>query len=154
MSKVIDKKMRRTLEDQLFIIGLVFLFILTVVGVILIKYESVISKVQTCALYTATGYYCPGCGGTRAFISFAKGNIIKSFLYHPVVPYAMIIYIVFMVSHSIEKIERLYYRRKNRNDGRYLIKGLKFRDWYLYGALAIIAVNFVLRNVMIFAGRN
>lgn len=36
----------------------------------------------------ATGYYCPGCGGTRAITALLHGRLLSSFLYHPVVLYA------------------------------------------------------------------
>ena len=39
-----------------------------------------------CLFHLATGYYCPGCGGTRAITSLLHGQILNSFLYHPVVP--------------------------------------------------------------------
>ena len=41
-----------------------------------------------CLFHLATGYYCPGCGGTRAITSLLHGQILNSFLYHPVVLYA------------------------------------------------------------------
>ncbi len=38
-----------------------------------------------CVLYSFTGYYCPGCGGTRALSALLKGHIIRSFIDNPVI---------------------------------------------------------------------
>lgn len=40
-----------------------------------------------CLFHLATGYYCPGCGGTRAIASLLHGQLFRSFLYHPVILY-------------------------------------------------------------------
>lgn len=40
-----------------------------------------------CLFHLATGYYCPGCGGTRAIASLLHGQLFCSFLYHPVILY-------------------------------------------------------------------
>lgn len=144
---------KKSLEDQLYVFGLVFLCIF-IVGIVLYNIvQPDIAQVKTCVLNNATGYYCPGCGGTRALIRFVRGDIIGSFLYHPVVPYAGILYGIFMVSHTIEKAERLYYRGRRKVGGRYFIRGLKFREWYLYGALAIIIINVIVRNLVIFLAK-
>ncbi len=38
---------------------------------------------ETCAFITATGYPCPQCGMTRAFVHAARGHFVSSFLYSP-----------------------------------------------------------------------
>ena len=40
-----------------------------------------------CLFHLFTGYYCPGCGGTRAAAALVHGRLLQSFVYHPVVPY-------------------------------------------------------------------
>ena len=44
-----------------------------------------------CLFHLLTGLYCPGCGGTRAVRLFLKGELIKSFCYHPFVPYLALV---------------------------------------------------------------
>ena len=52
-----------------------------------------------CLFHLATGYYCPGCGGTRAITALLHGQILNSFLYHPVVLYSAGLFLrIFVVS--------------------------------------------------------
>lgn len=41
-----------------------------------------------CLFHLITGFYCPGCGGTRAIRMLIHGKVMASFCYHPFVPYA------------------------------------------------------------------
>lgn len=43
-----------------------------------------------CIFKEITGFYCPGCGGTRSVLALCSGNVIKSFLLHPFVPVFLI----------------------------------------------------------------
>lgn len=89
-----------------------------------------------CAIHLKTGYYCPGCGGTRAVRFFLEGHWIQSFLYHPFVIYAFFVGGWFMVSQTIERITK----------GKVKI-AMHFREIYLWIALALIAVNFLVKNL-------
>ncbi len=90
-----------------------------------------------CVVHRFTGYYCPGCGGTRACMELLKGHIVRSFLAHPVVVYGAGIYLWFMLSHTVERISR----------GRLKI-GMKYTDRYLYAAAVIILVQWIAKNVV------
>ncbi len=90
-----------------------------------------------CLIHKWTGYYCPGCGGTRAFLELLKGHFITSFFYHPVVLYGGVLYACFMVSHTIEYLSK----------GKFKI-GIPYTDWYLYIAIAIILLQWVVKNVV------
>lgn len=72
----------------------------TIIGIIIISIvglDTVVSMIPKCAFYSQTGFYCAGCGGTRAVISLLHGRFIQSCIYHPAVPYFAVNYIVFMV---------------------------------------------------------
>ena len=129
------EKKSRTLEDYLFLTGIIVL----VIGLPLaIVYVSKIDEgiYPPCMLNAVFGLYCPGCGGSRAVKSLFQGKILTSLYYHPVVLYTVVIYAVFMISHILRYITK----------GR--IKGIRFHSWFLYVALIIIAVNCILKNVL------
>ena len=44
-----------------------------------------------CLFRRITGWYCPGCGGTRAVKYLLEGNIIKSLRSHPLIVYMAVI---------------------------------------------------------------
>lgn len=91
-----------------------------------------------CVMYNYFGLYCPGCGGTRALISLLHGRILRSLWYHPLVPYSAVLYGTFMISHAAARITRYRYFR-----------GLRFRNWYLYGAIVVLGANWLLRNILL-----
>ncbi len=59
-----------------------------------------------CMLHEITGLYCPGCGATRSVRALAHGQLTRSFLYNPFIPYmvlAAFILIFFVVKYKIRK---------------------------------------------------
>ncbi|MBR4168837.1 MAG: DUF2752 domain-containing protein [Lachnospiraceae bacterium] len=76
-----------------------------------------------CAFHRVTGYYCPGCGITRACFALASGQVVKSLLYHPVPLYLLGLYVTWMgfITYRIvsthtgresqDQKNRLFYRR-------------------------------------------
>lgn len=133
-------KRQKTLEDELYIVGIIFLICLGV-GVLIFNFLIIPNfKIPSpkCIFGSVLGIYCPGCGGTRAVISFLRGEFLESLWYHPFVLYVAVIYSGFMITHTLEYIHFPW------------IKGMKFREGYLYGALVIIVINFILKNILKF----
>ncbi|MBO5322394.1 MAG: DUF2752 domain-containing protein [Clostridia bacterium] len=92
-----------------------------------------------CGLVEYLHLYCPACGGTRAFGSLLKLDILSAFKYNPIVPIGagmFIAYEVDMIKHLVLKTER----------------ELIAHPWVIYAALIIWGVYFVLRNVLLFCG--
>ncbi len=97
---------------------------------------SLVRHIPPCALHSMTGYYCPGCGGTRAVLSLIKGNLLTSIFYHPFVIYAFAIGGWFMISQTIERISK-----------HKINIGMHYRHIYLWLALIIIVVNCLIKNL-------
>ncbi len=65
--------------------------------------ESLVERFPECQLRSLTGLYCPGCGGTHAVMLLLRGHILESFCAHPFVPYAALVYVVFMLNMLISR---------------------------------------------------
>ena len=88
-----------------------------------------------CLFHELTGFYCPGCGGTRAVLALLAGHPVLSFLYHPLVPYCALVALVFAVSYAI------YWKTKDPRFRLYL------SDAYVHVGLGIIVVNFLVKTI-------
>lgn len=89
-----------------------------------------------CRLKAMTGISCPGCGGTRALISLAKGDILSSLYYNAFAMYGAVVYGMFFITQTLQRITR----------GR--VKGIKFRMEYLWIAIAIFIIQYVLKLII------
>lgn len=90
-----------------------------------------------CVWWTNFGIYCPGCGGTRAVNALFHLQLLKSFYYHPLVPYMALGGGWFLLSHTIGILSK----------GRW--KGIRFRSWYVVLALVIVIVQFMIKNILL-----
>ena len=133
-------KKNRTVEQTLYILGLAAIAVVAAGCVLMavIPDEWYSWAVLPCLVHAATGYYCPGCGGTRAVHYMLQGNFLLSLYDHPFVLYGTALFICFMTSHTLERI----------TGGR--VKGMKYRNLYTYVAVGIILLNFVVKNIMRF----
>ena len=129
-------KKQTSLEDQLYIIGLCLLLVTPLIVIASLYLRVRLSVLALpCLLRTFTGYYCPGCGGTRAVDALLHLHLWRSFCYHPLVPYGAAVYLWFMISHTIEKLSR--YR---------LRIGMKWNSAWLWIALVILALNVLVKD--------
>lgn len=91
-----------------------------------------------CIFWDLWGIYCPGCGGTRSLVALAHGHILQSLWYHPLLLYCVVMYLAFMLSHTLEKLHVPF------------VKGMKFREWIMYGMIVVLILNFIFKNVLKF----
>lgn len=130
------KKNQTSLEEQLYKVGLCLPF--AVVPALLL-YRYLCAHVPffgiPCLLRTLTGYYCPGCGGTRAVYALLHLQLFRSFCYHPLVIYGAAVYLWFMVSHTIEALSR-----------HRILVGMRYHPAWLWAALVILAVNVAVKD--------
>ena len=64
---------------------------------------SVLRIYNPCLFYQLTGYYCPGCGGTRSLRAILEGDLIFALYAYPPIPYAIVTYTIFMVRCFVRK---------------------------------------------------
>ncbi len=126
-------------ETALFYVGWALLAMTGIIWVLLKLFPIPFHKLLLpCAVQTLLGIYCPGCGGTRAVSALLHGDFLTSFLCHPLVPYTAAAGGWFLISQTIERLTR------------HRIKiGLKYRDGYVWAALVIVAVNFLIKNLLL-----
>lgn len=122
-------------EDELFIIGIVAFF---VGGGLMLLFKTATHYLPPipCFFSNFLGIYCPGCGGTRAVEALFHGHFLLSLWYHPLVPYTAVIYLGFMITQGLHRI------------GVKRVQGWKFHIRYLWIALGIIIVNFIVKNIL------
>lgn len=90
-----------------------------------------------CIFHKITGFYCPGCGISRMFISIAKFDFYQAFRYNPLVFILLILFFIYVI------IELIHFKKK----GYYF----KINKW-LYIILLVIVISFgILRNVPYFS---
>lgn len=137
----IKREEQKKIEQAFYIIGASFLGFALILYLLYQMMPVHLEKIlMPCMFKKITGFYCPGCGGTRAVAALFKGKWLLSFFYHPIVPYTAAIYIWYMTSHSIQRLSR----------GKIEV-GMSYRDVYLWIALVLVAANFLVKNFLLLA---
>lgn len=130
-----------TEENVLYVIGWVMIALLAAVVLVFRLWPELYRHLPLCIFQMLTGFYCPGCGGTRALTHLLSGKLLSSLVLHPLVPYAAVVCGWFMVSQTIQRL----------SGGRIAI-GMRYRDVYLWIALGIVIVNFLVKNICLLFG--
>lgn len=97
-----------------------------------------------CIFHELTGFYCPGCGGTRAFLALITGHPILSFLYNPAVIYTagvLLFYAVWGISYAISR---------SSENGKQKIRRPKFYLAFVWILIAILMINCTVRNLVLY----
>ena len=99
--------------------------------------------VPACIIYQAAGIWCPACGGTRAVLALLRGELTQSFLYHPIVPYSVLVYTAYLLEETRERVLRSSRRVP-----------LRFWKGCVLLGLEILAANTLIRNILLFCSQN
>lgn len=83
---------------------LIITILLAILAVILSLSIDIWQKfVPQCVFHKVTGFYCPGCGGTRAVIAMLKFDFITAFRYNPGVVSLCVIILLALIGKIINK---------------------------------------------------
>lgn len=136
------KKTKITNETLLYFIGWILLLVFAL-GTAAVKLwpELFVKYTKPCLFQLFTGFYCPGCGGTRAVFSLLRGKVLPSLVQHPFVLYVAVVGGWFMISQTIERLSK----------GRIRI-AMKYRGIYLWIGLGLVVINFLVKNLFLLWG--
>lgn len=90
-----------------------------------------------CPFHELTGLYCPGCGGTRAVKYLLKGELVKSFIYHPFVIYGGITAVLWAAVAIYRKV-----KKRPAPD-------LARESAVVYAGIVIIIINWIIKNLLL-----
>lgn len=105
-----------------------------------IRPECVASLLPPCMFRTLAGFYCPGCGGTRAVRELLHGHLLRSLWYHPVVVYAAVLWGWYLMSNTIQWLTREKFP-----------VGSRYHRWYGTGAVILVVSNWLFKNFLLLA---
>jgi hypothetical protein len=97
-----------------------------------------------CSFHAVTGLYCPGCGGTRAVCSLARGDFLASVRQHFFVLYTGA---GFLLYNGWNTVITLLNKRKDTDSTHFPI--MHFRTVYVYIGIAIIFLQWLLKNILL-----
>lgn len=123
-------------DRKIFLLGLIIAFCGLVFWLVF-PFFADLSGFEECVFKKTTGFYCPGCGCMRSVKALLSGHLFISFLYNPFIPYCVIMWTLYTFSHLFEIIKVPH------------IKGMKYRDIYVYIALFLIFSNWIIKNVLL-----
>ena len=97
-----------------------------------------------CPFHHFTGYYCPGCGGTRAVLNLLHGKILTSVMYHPFPLFALALMLNFFVRYIFAYLVP--------DNSKIHLKPARYRVIYAVITVVIFVGHFALRNILLFYG--
>ena len=92
-----------------------------------------------CNLLEFFHWYCPACGGTRAFEALINFDILSSLKYNPTVVLGAVVFIIYevaMIKHLIKGGDREIF----------------IKSWMAFAFLGFWFTYFIVRNVLLYFG--
>lgn len=75
-------------------------------GFLMWKYALGAPTFSRCWVWEYWRVYCPGCGGTRAVLALARGNVLRALYYHLPVVVTAALASVYMISQTVWRLRR------------------------------------------------
>ena len=92
--------------------------------------------VSRCWVWEHWHIYCPGCGGTRALIALARGQLGTALRYHPPVVITLALAGAYLLTQTV-------WRLRGRRGW-----ALHYRPWWPAAIVGLFLVNCLARNVL------
>lgn len=73
-------------------------------GYLLWRYPMGRPTISGCWIWRNLHVYCPGCGGTRAVEALFRGEILRSFSYHPAVPVTALAVTAYLLTQTVWRL--------------------------------------------------
>ncbi len=119
--------------------GVVVVLILIAARVFLLRHQgTILHSGVGCPLYHFTGFYCAGCGGTRAFFAFLKGDLAGSWRMNPIFLSGLACGLLYLAACWWQRLA---------NDRFALPFRLRFTVWTGWCLLGMLFVFMILRNI-------
>ena len=97
---------------------------------------------NACFFRKMTGYYCPGCGGSRSIMFLLRGDPLRSFIYHPAPLYILIMAFVFIFQILYTVITRKKLSLVKPVHG-YILIGLILISWMIKNIMLALGADFM-----------
>lgn len=101
--------------------------------------DKILAAGGECLFRKVSGFYCIGCGGTRAFNYLVHLHILKSIFYHPFVPYTYLAYFFYTINSFLYRHNKKCFARLSP----FVL---------IYIGVGILTINFIVKNIFIFFG--
>lgn len=116
----------------------IIILIFIIIGVIYFyKYNPAESLYPPCPFYYLTGFYCPGCGSSRAVHNILHGRFLKALDLNPLMVLS-IPFVLYLFISEIQIGKKFIIKRPVFNLGMYIF------------IIGLIIVYWILRNVPVF----
>lgn len=127
---------RRGTEHLLYWTGIWLVLLMVVLYAAFVFLEQRFPQLRilgTCRMKETFHIPCPGCGGTRAVISFFKGQWGKSIYYNAFGFYGTALCSVFFLTQTLERITK----------GK--VRGLRLHEWFWKVGIVLIVVQYFMK---------
>lgn len=107
-----------------------------------------------CSFRAVTGYFCPGCGGTHAVCSLARGQLLRCAREHAFVAYTATGFFLYnfwnslaLLSRHVPVIPGIQHRKNPGHNTFRAFPVIHFHTWYVYPGIAIIFLQCIAKNM-------
>lgn len=116
-------------------ISVTYFLVILSISIYLLFFQDII-QIPECGFYVLTGYYCPGCGFTRAVIALKNLNILESLKYNPFILYTFTFSTLFIFIESINS----FFKKNITLPWKFIV----------YFGLVVLFFNWIVQNIIIF----